>query len=579
MEETYADLILKAAITSKVSPYHLASRIKQEVGPFLSHSSISGTVEGYKGLYNFYNIGATSSAEPMGAIINGLKYARDGKGASQETKNKYLIPWDNKEKAITGGGIFIGSSYINVGQNTVYFQKFHVTDTKGGELFWHQYMTNVLAPYSESKSIYQGYKNNGLIDSPMHFIIPIYNNMPEIATSNPNILESDYQTDNTTVYSNGSKVNIRTGPSTSYEVITQVNQWDKMTRIGKGIQNGEKWDKVKLENGIIGYIFQNYVTETAPIMPIEQIHLKIDNPIIPKGEKAKIEIEILPVEAKDNKIQWYSSDSSIVMVDNLGNITALRAGTAVITAKAESSDVKGTISIQVTSKVTGIELEESKIYLSVGETYSLNAKVQPEDADNPNILYKVENEDVLTINENGIITALIEGDSKIQVISEENNSIQTECHVIVTRNLGENEIIFQEPLKPQGIYITGIPNNNNTVSEIKKNIITNLETEIVNSKNEALSNEDKVGTNCKLQIKENENLLKSYEFILYGDVNGDGRINSVDLLVLQRHILEIEFLEPIYQKAGNINKNGKKPTSVDLLLIQRHILGLKSIEQ
>ena len=579
MEETYADLILKAAITSKVSPYHLASRIKQEVGPFLSHSSISGTVEGYKGLYNFYNIGATSSAEPMGAIINGLKYARDGKGASQETKNKYLIPWDNKEKAITGGGIFIGSSYINVGQNTVYFQKFHVTDTKGGELFWHQYMTNVLAPYSESKSIYQGYKNNGLIDSPMHFIIPIYNNMPEIATSNPNILESDYQTDNTTVYSNGSKVNIRTGPSTSYEVITQVNQWDKMTRIGKGIQNGEKWDKVKLENGIIGYIFQNYVTETAPIMPIEQIHLKIDNPIIPKGEKAKIEIEILPVEAKDNKIQWYSSDSSIVMVDNLGNITALRAGTAVITAKAESSDVKGTISIQVTSKVTGIELEESEIYLSVGETYSLNAKVQPEDADNSNILYKVENEDVLTINENGIITALIEGNSKIQVISEENNNIQTECHVIVTRNLGENEIIFQEPLKHQEIYITGIPNNNNTVSEIKKNIITNLETEIVNSKNEALSNEDKVGTNCKLQIKENENLLKSYEFILYGDVNGDGRINSVDLLVLQRHILELQFLEPIYQKAGNINKNGKKPTSVDLLLIQRHILGLKSIEQ
>ena len=186
---------------------------------------------------------------------------------------------------------------------------------------------------------------------------------------------------------------------------------------------------------------------------------------------------------------------------------------------------------------------------------------------------------MLTINENGIITALIEGDSKIQVISEENNSIQTECHVIVTRNLGENEIIFQEPLKHQGIYITGIPDNNNTVSEIKKNIITNLEIEMVNSKNETLSNEDKVGTNCKLQIKENENLLKSYEFILYGDVNGDGRINSVDLLVLQRHILELQFLEPIYQKAGNINKNGKKPTSVDLLLIQRHILGLKSIEQ
>lgn len=41
MNEKYSDLILKAAVYSNVSPYHLASRIKQEVGPFLTHSSIS----------------------------------------------------------------------------------------------------------------------------------------------------------------------------------------------------------------------------------------------------------------------------------------------------------------------------------------------------------------------------------------------------------------------------------------------------------------------------------------------------------------------------------------------------------
>lgn len=79
MSEKYSDLILKGGKTSYVSPYHLASRIKQEVGPFLSHSSISGTVPGFEGLYNFYNIGATSSSEPMGAIKNGLQYAKDRK--------------------------------------------------------------------------------------------------------------------------------------------------------------------------------------------------------------------------------------------------------------------------------------------------------------------------------------------------------------------------------------------------------------------------------------------------------------------------------------------------------------------
>lgn len=200
MNENYSDLILRGGQTSKVSPYHLASRIKQEVGPFLSHSSISGNVEGFKGLYNFYNIGATSSAEPMGAIKNGLRYARDGNGASQELKSKYLIPWNNKEKSITGGGIFIGSSYINVGQNTIYLQKFDVNDDRNGELFTHQYMTNVLAPYSESKSIYNGYQKSGLLDTAMTFIIPIYNNMPSIQVDSPNINTNDFEQDDTKVY-------------------------------------------------------------------------------------------------------------------------------------------------------------------------------------------------------------------------------------------------------------------------------------------------------------------------------------------------------------------------------------------
>lgn len=109
----YSDLIMDAAIYSGVSPYHLASRIKQEVGPFLSHNSISGTVTGYEGLYNFYNIGATSSIEPMGAIKNGLSYALNGKGRlSYEEMQNQLIPWNTKERAIKGGAVFIGKSYI-----------------------------------------------------------------------------------------------------------------------------------------------------------------------------------------------------------------------------------------------------------------------------------------------------------------------------------------------------------------------------------------------------------------------------------------------------------------------------------
>ena len=79
--------------------------------------------------------------------------------------------------------------------------------------------------------------------------------------------------------------------------------------------------------------------------------------------------------------------------------------------------------------------------------------------------------------------------------------------------------------------------------------------------------------------RENQELVIEYQVILYGDVNGDGKINTVDLLVLQRHILEIEKFQGIFLKAGNIHKNGKNPSSLDSLLIQRYILGYSDIEQ
>ena len=576
--EKYSDLILKAAKVSFVSPYHLASRIKQEVGPFLTHASISGNVSGYEGLYNFYNIGATSSSEPMGAIKNGLQYAKDGKGASQETKDKYLIPWNTKERAITGGAIFIGSSYINAGQNTIYLQKFDVNDDGGNGLFWHQYMTNVLAPYSESKSIYTGYNNSGLLNTAMNFIIPVFNNMPDIPTDSPSIVSSDFKDDNTTVYCTGNTVNIRTAPSTSYEIITTVSSPDKMTRIKKGIQSGDKWDKVILENGIVGYIYQTYVTETSPIQ-IEKIDVSIDNTTLQKGERKQLQVTISPSEASNHKVVYSSSNPNVATVDDNGNIQAMSSGEAIITVKAEENSVQTQITITVYSKVTGIALDQSEIYMQVGDTFKINGYVEPEDANEQGILYSSTNREIATIDENGTVTALKDGECFIIATAKENSSFKQECKVTVVRKIDDSEIYFDPTLNLNSMEISGIDYTKNTVADIKNLITTNLDIEIVNFKDEALSDKDLVGTGSKIVVKENGQILREYKIILYGDVNGDGKINSVDLLVLQRHILEIQPLEDIFRKAANVRKTAVKPTSIDLLLIQRHILRLQIIEQ
>ena len=578
-QSKYSDLILEAGKTSKVSSFHLASRIKQEVGPFLSHSSISGTVAGFEGLYNFYNIGATSSSEPMGAIKNGLQYAKDGKGANEQTKDKYLIPWNNKSRAITGGGIFIGSSYINIGQDTIYLQKFHVTSNNGGELFWHQYMTNVLAPYSESKLIHTGYKNSGMLEDTISFIIPVYNNMPEIPVQSPNIKESDYTSDNTKVYADvTSTLNIRTGPSTSYEILTSIDRTVVMTRIAKGKQSGELWDKVQLPNGIIGYAFQNYLKE-VPELQIEKINVSIDDPIIKKGETKKITVEILPEEAKDQEIEYISSNKNVATVDSLGNILGIKSGNAVITVKAKENNVSANLSIQVYTPVTDMQLNIENLNLQVGDAFIIKPTILPTDASNQNIKYQSENSNIAQVDNAGKITAIEEGTTKIIVQTEDGN-ITKEIQITVVPKIQEGEITFDENLKVEQDIISGWNLENLNVSKIKEQINTIYTIEIYNHAEKKLTDEQRAGTGSKIRLVDENGIIKmEYKILIYGDLSGDGKINSMDLLVLQRHILEIQKLEGIFMKAGNINKNGKNPSSLDSLIIQRHILEIKEIEQ
>lgn len=177
---TYAETFIKAAEYSGVSPYHLASRVKQEVvtSSTTLSGSATGNYKGYEGYYNFYNIGANDSPGG-GAIANGLKYAKNG-SSNAANNAKYLIPWTSPYRSIVGGAYFLGSTYINRGQDTVYLQKFNVTPVA---TYSHQYMTNVEAPYAESKKIAAAYKS--MMDSPIVFSIPVYLNMPNSPCPRP----------------------------------------------------------------------------------------------------------------------------------------------------------------------------------------------------------------------------------------------------------------------------------------------------------------------------------------------------------------------------------------------------------
>jgi beta-N-acetylglucosaminidase len=186
MESTdpdYASILLKAGSDAGISPYFLASRIIQEMGRQGDSLLSKGTLPGYEGYFNFYNIGSTPDPNVKnGALINGAKYAKWGSDAATMVitpqEQEFLLPWTSPDLAIRGGAKWIASSYVDIGQNTLYFQKFDVINNADA-LFSHQYAQNISMAYSEGIRYYRAYLSQNILTAAFQFIIPVYLDMPQ----------------------------------------------------------------------------------------------------------------------------------------------------------------------------------------------------------------------------------------------------------------------------------------------------------------------------------------------------------------------------------------------------------------
>ena len=88
-----------------------------------------------------------------------------------------------------------------------------------------------------------------------------------------------------------------------------------------------------------------------------------------------------------------------------------------------------------------------------------------------------------------------------------------------------------------------------------------------------------VGTGYQVRVYDTAGALKlTYNIVVYGDTNGDGTINALDLLRVQKDILAISKLGGFYNSAADTSKDGKV-NALDLLQVQKHILGIKNIAQ
>lgn len=151
----------------------------------------------------------------------------------------------------------------------------------------------------------------------------------------------------------------------------------------------------------------------------------------------------------------------------------------------------------------------------------------------------------------------------------------TRTYNITIKKVETSEFTPDEIISRVGINInSGFLSGSNIVTT--PDYLTTLIKNSFSTATVILSNPEKIGTGTKLTITNNGS--KTYNLLVYGDNNGDGSVDILDLLTVQKHLLNSAKLSDVYLKASDANKDGKVDI-LDLLTIQKYILGTGDILQ
>ena len=172
------------------------------------------------------------------------------------------------------------------------------------------------------------------------------------------------------------------------------------------------------------------------VVPVESIVASTNYLSINVGETRQITYNILPANATDKTVTYSSSDNSIVSVDQLGNIRALKEGDVLITitcSNGVSTDCQVVVSaVSEVVAVTGISLNKTSISMHTGDTLTLKATISPANATNKSVKWESSAPTVASIYNNGLVTALSDGSATITCTSLSNTNVSANCTIDIT---------------------------------------------------------------------------------------------------------------------------------------------------
>ena len=182
------------------------------------------------------------------------------------------------------------------------------------------------------------------------------------------------------------------------------------------------------------------VTVEAKAIPVTGVTLDKTSYKMIEGDEITLTATVNPENATNKNVSWSSSNAAVASVDN-GKVTALKAGTTIITVKTEDGNKTATCTVTVEAKtipVTGVTLDKTSYEMTEGDEITLTATVKPENATNKNVSWSSSNAAVASVD-NGKVKALKAGTTIITVKTEDGNKTAT-CEITVREiNVGADK--------------------------------------------------------------------------------------------------------------------------------------------
>ncbi len=174
--------------------------------------------------------------------------------------------------------------------------------------------------------------------------------------------------------------------------------------------------------------------------PVESIIISKESVELMVGKSFELSATVLPDDATDKTISWTSDNTDIAVVDAFGKVTAKALGQATIIASSGNKNAYCSVTV-IPTPVENIIISKESLEMFVGNSFELIATVLPDDATDKTIAWTSSNENIATVDDSGIVTALSIGEA---IITASCGNVKAICKVSVVLSPVEKIILSKE---------------------------------------------------------------------------------------------------------------------------------------